>query len=440
MTANTHAPIAWFRNTAPYINLHRGSTFVLMIPGEAQSSGALPRLLHDVALLSSLGVRLVLVFGSRPQIEARLREAGEKSQIHQGRRITDAGTLAILQQLVGTQRIEFESLLSMGMPNSPMQGAKLRAVSGNLLRAQPLGVVDGVDYQLTGRVRRVDDEGIKSLLDNGNVVLLPTLGFSLTGEAFNLTLTDVAVSAARELGADKLIVLGQSAGIHDAQGTLVRQCTADEEAALAPTDPREEAMLALASRACRAGVPRCHIVSYSDADALLTELFTTDGSGTLVTRAPYEQSRWARIDDVGGVLELIAPLEEQGILLKRSRELLEAEIGQFRILERDGRIIACAALYPFAEQHSAELACIVSHPDYRGERRAQRLLTELEAEARSRQLNEVFVLTTQTAHWFLEQGFTAGSLDQLPPQRQALYNLQRNSKVFRKRLGHTPRT
>jgi amino-acid N-acetyltransferase len=202
-----------------------------------------------------------------------------------------------------------------------------------------------------------------------------------------------------------------------------------------PTDPREGALLQLAASACRAGVARCHIVSYRDPDAFLAELFTTDGSGTLVTRAPFEQSRWATIDDVGGVLELIAPLEEEGVLLKRSRELLEAEIGQFRVLERDGRIIACAALYPFAEQRSAELACIVSHPDYRGAGRAQRLLRELEAEALARQLDEVFVLTTQTAHWFLEQGFEAAPLDSLPPQRQALYNLQRNSKVFSKRIG-----
>jgi amino-acid N-acetyltransferase len=434
MNEQHNAPIAWFRNTAPYINRHRGATFVLMLPGAAQDAGALPGILHDIALLSSLGVRLVLVFGSRPQIERRLAEAGIESRLHLGRRITDVQTLPLLQQVVGAQRIEIEALLSMGLPNSPMQDARLRTGSGNLVMAQPLGVIDGVDYQLSGRVRRIDSEGIEQLLDNGSVVLLSALGYSPTGEVFNLALSDVAISTARELRAAKLIIYGASAGIHGSEAKLIRQCVVDEQAAVDVPNPEEAALLKIAATASRSGIPRIHIVSYKDPDALLTELFTTDGSGTLVASRPYEQSRWATINDVGGIIDLISPLEASGVLLKRSRELLETEIGRFRVLERDGRIIACAALYPFEEQGSAELACIVSHPDYRGEQRAQRLLQELETEALSRGLTEVFVLTTQTAHWFLEQGFEAAALDSLPPARQALYNLQRNSKVFRKAL------
>ncbi|MFT4767091.1 MAG: amino-acid N-acetyltransferase [Glaciecola sp.] len=434
MTDQHSSPISWFRNTAPYINRHRGSTFVIVIPGAVQESAALPRLLHDVALLRSLGVRLVLVFGSRPQIDKRLQDHGVKSTLHREQRITDSESLPHVLQVIGAQRIELEALLSLGLPNSPMQGAKLRAVSGNFVMAQPLGVVDGIDHHLTGRVRRIDSEGIDSLLDGGNLVLLSSLGYSPTGEAFNLSLADVAISTARDLKADKLIILGRSAGVHDSDGLLIKQYAVDQQAAVAPTDSEEARLLRMACAACHAGVPRSHIVSFEDPDAFLSELFTTDGSGTLVTSRPYEQSRWASIADVGGVLELIAPLEEAGVLLKRSRELLEAEIGRFRILERDGRTIACAALYPFPEQQSAELACIVSHPDYRGEQRATRLLQELEQEARTQGLTEVFVLTTQTAHWFLEQGFAKSSLDTLPPSRQALYNLQRNSKVFSKTL------
>lgn len=434
MTSSTDAPIAWFRNTAPYINLHRGATFVIMIPGSMQQKGLLPGLLHDVALLSSLGVRLVLVHGSRPQADARLAEAGHASAFHEGRRITDGTTLPLLQQVVGAQRLEIEAMLSLGLPNSPMQGAKLRVASGNFVVAQPLGVVEGVDYQWTGRVRRVDTTAINSLLDSGSLVLLNCLGFSPTGEAFNLSLGDVAGSAAQALKAEKLIVLTAGEGLHNEAGELIRQCIADDSESLALASADESEILALAARACRGGVERCQIVSYEDRDALLTELFTTDGSGTLVTQRPFEGSRWATINDVGGILELIAPLEASGVLLKRSRELLEAEIGRFRILERDGRITACAALYPFAEQSEGELACIVSHPAYQGDGRAQRLLRELEEEARKQGLNHVFVLTTQTAHWFREQGFVEASRDSLPPARQALYNLQRNSKVFRKTL------
>jgi amino-acid N-acetyltransferase len=434
MTDPHNSPISWFRNTAPYINRHRGSTFVIVIPGAVQQSAVLPRLLQDVALLSSLGVRLVLVFGSRPQINRRLQEHGIQSTLHRGQRITDSESLPHVLQVIGAQRIELEALLSLGLPNSPMQGAKLRAVSGNFVMAQPVGVVDGIDHQLTGRVRRIDSEGMESLLDSGSLVLLSSLGYSPTGEAFNLSLADVAISAARDLKAHKLIILGASAGVHDHDGSLIKQYAVDQQADIAPADEEEARLLRMACAACRAGVPRSHIVSFKDPDALLAELFTTDGSGTLVASSPYEQSRWASISDVGGVLELIAPLEESGVLLKRSRELLEAEIGRFRILERDGRIIACAALYPFPGEQSAELACIVSHPDYRGEQRATRLLQELEQEALSQGLTDVFVLTTQTAHWFLEQGFSENSLDTLPPERQALYNLQRNSKVFSKTL------
>jgi amino-acid N-acetyltransferase len=434
--ADGQSEVAWFRNTAPYIKAHRGSTFVILVPGEAWATGALPGLLHDIALLRSLDINLVIVHGSRPQIEARLAEAGVASDFHRGRRVTTAPMMALLAQAVGAQRLELEALLSSGLPNSPMQGARLRVGAGNHVIAQPLGVLDGVDHQLTGRVRRIDNSGIQALLDAGSVVLLSALGYSPTGEAFNLTAEDVAISAARALAADKLIALSERGGIrHD--GALLRQCVADDAAELELADAADAERLAFAVAACRAGVPRCHIVGYEDPDALLTELFSTDGSGTLVTRRAFEQSRWATINDVGGVLQLLRPLEETGVLLKRSRERLEAEIGQFRILERDGRLTACAALYPYPDSGCAELACIVTSDAYRGEGRARRLLDELEQEALRRGLREVFVLTTQTAHWFIEQGFREADLGTLPPERQALYNLQRQSKVFSKPLSRS---
>jgi amino-acid N-acetyltransferase len=291
-----------------------------------------------------------------------------------------------------------------------------------------------VDFQHTGKVRRIDIEGIRAQLDDESIVLLSPLGYSPTGEIFNLSLEDIAVHCAAAIGADKLILLGTAAGISDADGELIRQCAVGNISKLSITDPQQTSLLHTARRACLAGVPRCQIISYQDDCALLQELFTHDGSGTLVANDDYEQARQANIDDVGGILELIAPLEHEGILLKRSRELLETEISQFRLLERDGRIIACAALYPFPDDGCGEVACIVSHPDYRGGKRGQRLLRALEQEARRQGLDRVFVLTTQTAHWFMEQGFVEGSRDALPGQKQSLYNLQRNSKVFFKAL------
>jgi amino-acid N-acetyltransferase len=435
VTVHGSGDFAWFRNTAPYINAHRGKRFVLMIGGDIAAGDALGPLIHDIALLASLGVRLLLVHGSRPQIDARLHSSGQDGAFHGGLRITDSVAMTQAREAAGTLRVEIEAQLSMGLPNSPMQGANLRIDSGNFVTGRPIGVVDGIDHQFTGRVRGIDRAGILQALDAGDLVLLSPLGYSPTGEVFNLAHEDVAVQAAVAVGAEKLILFGEDQGIRDTGGRLVRQCAVEELAGIAPAAPEQAALLETANRACRLGVPRCHVVSYRDDAALLEELFTHDGVGTLVTRRPYEQSRRARIEDVGGILELIEPLEEEGVLLKRSRDLLETEIDRFRLLERDGRIIACAALYPFPAERSGELACIVSHPAYRGASRGRRLLEELEAEACQQGLDQVFVLTTQTAHWFLEQGFVEGRLDELPAARRSLYNLQRRSKVFFKTLA-----
>ncbi len=433
---NTGNPehIRWFRNTAPYINAHRGKTFVLMFGGEAALHENFPHLIHDIALLNSLGVRLVLVHGSRPQIDARLAQAGLSSQRVGDLRITDTEALAHVTDAAGSLRAQMEALLSMGLPNSPMQGARMRVCSGNFVTARPIGVVDGVDFQHTGRVRRIDATGIQRQLAEGSIVLMSPLGYSPTGEIFNLSLEDIAMQTAAAISADKLIMLGEEPGISDGKGNLIAQCAVGEIDLLDVANSHQRHLLDTARRACEAGVPRCHLIGYADDCSLLQELFTHDGAGTLVANDAFEQSRQASIDDVGGILELIEPLEAQGVLLKRSRELLETEIRQFRLLERDGRIIACAALYPFDEAGSGEIACIVCHPDYRGGDRGKRLLHELEAEARKQGLTHVFVLTTQTAHWFIEQGFLEEGRDALPGQKQDLYNLQRNSKVFFKTL------
>ena len=435
MTTSGRAHIRWFRNTAPYINTHRDKTFVLMLGGEVAQHENFANIIHDIALLNSLGVKLVLIHGSRPQIAQRLANAGLKTEFHDGMRITDSEAMEHVKDAAGSLRAQFEALLSMGLPNSPMQGAKIRVCSGNFVTAKPIGVLDGVEFHHTGRVRGVDADAIHRQLADGSIVLLSPLGYSPTGEIFNLALEDIAVHCAAAIDADKLLLFSSASGITNAAGELIRQCAVGEIASLNIEDDEQASLLQTAKRACAAGVPRSQIISYTEDCALLEELFTHDGSGTLVANGYYEQSRVADIDDVGGILELIEPLEQQGVLLKRSREVLETEIGKFRLLERDGRIIACAALYPFIENACGEVACIISHPDYRGERRGQRLLREIEQEAVEMGLDYVFVLTTQTTHWFIEQGFKESSLDALPNQKQSMYNLQRNSKVLFKALN-----
>jgi len=431
-----HDYVNWLRHASPYINAHRERTFVIMLPGDGIEHPNFANIVHDLVLLHSLGVRLVLVFGSRPQIERRLAHLGLNPRYHQDLRITDSATLSCVMDAVGHLRLALEARLSMDVASSPMQGARLRVASGNFVTARPIGVLDGVDYQHTGEVRRIDRKGIGRLLDERSIVLLSPLGYSPTGEVFNLACEDVATRAAIDLKADKLVLYGSQIGLLDDSGRLVRELSPSH---IPPHLERlgsdyQAELLDAAAQACRGGVRRSHLVSYVEDGALLNELFTRDGSGTLVTQEDFEQLREASIEDVGGLIELITPLEEQGILVRRSRDVLEREISQFSIVERDGLIIACAALYPIAGSETGELACLAVNPEYRHGGRGDMLLERIENRARALGLKTLFVLTTRTAHWFRERGFEPSGVERLPEARAMMYNYQRNSKVFEKPL------
>lgn len=430
--------VHWFRSAAPYIHAFRGRTFVVAFGGEMVAEGKFQALTHDLNLLASLGVRLVLVHGARPQIEAQLAARGTRPRFVHGIRVTDEAALQSAKQASGQLRVEIEALLSMGLPNSPMANAEIRVAGGNFVTARPRGVLHGVDMQYTGEVRRIHAEAIRQRLEAGELVLLSPLGYSPTGEIFNLTMEDVAAEAAIALAADKLVFLTEQPGIANPAGQLLRELTvsAAEAALRERQDLPEDARLYLpaAVKACRAAVPRAHLLSRHQDGSLLLELFTHQGVGTMVAQDPLERLRQARIDDVGGILALIEPLEAQGVLVKRSRELLEMEIDRFSILEHDGVIVGCAALYPFAQERAGELACLAVHPDTRNGGAGDRLLRHLEAQARGLSIERLFVLTTQAAHWFIERGFVPSEVGTLPQRKQELYNYQRNSKVFLKPL------
>ncbi len=429
--------VDWVRQATPYIHAHRGRTFVIAFGGEAVADDRFPDLVHDIALLHGLGVRLVLVHGARPQIEARLRAQGAELRYLNGLRVTDETALACVKEAAGVVRVEIEALLSLGLANSPMAGVRIPVVSGNFVTARPLGVIAGVDYLHTGAVRRVDHRTLRALIEQGSVVLMPPLGYSPTGEVFNLSAADVARSAAVALGADKLIFLIEDDADREA-GLLAPNLLARDVDALLGGDcdlPEEiAAYLRAGAEACRKGIRRVHLVGRCRDGALLRELYTRDGSGTLISAEPFEDLRPARIDDVAGILELLRPLEDRGVLARRSRERLETEIDRFVLTERDGLVTACAALYGYPRDGMGELACLAVHPDYRGGHRGNRLLEHIEGLARTQGIEQLFVLTTQTAHWFQERGFRPAGLDALPMEKRALYNFQRNSKVFIKPL------
>lgn len=426
--------VEFFRLSAPYIHAHRGRTFVIMFGGEAVVDRGFPKLLHDVALLHALGLRLVLVHGTRPQIEKRLRERKIPSRFHGATRVTDRATMSSVEDAVGNTRGRIEGLLSMGLPNSPMAHSRIRVASGNFVFARPWGVRDGVDYQLTGRVRRIDVEAIRARLDANDVVLLSPLGYSVTGEVFNLSSHEVAASAAAALGADKLIAMVEGRGAVDKRNRLLPQLEPAEALELARTgkhlhlDTRRH--LEAASRACREGVRRAHLVERKLDGALLQELFTREGRGTLVTAEDYEGLRPARLDDIPALLELLGPLEEQGFLVRRSRETLEHEVDRFVVLERDKAVIGCAALEPFEEERTGELYCVAVQPSYRETGRGEQLVEHVAELARKRGLESLFVLTTQTSHFFRERGFEPAKPTDLPVARQARYDKKRKSKVL----------
>ena len=430
--------VQWFRQASPYINAHRGKTFVVLIGGEAVEADSFSSLIHDLALLHSLGIRLVLVHGARPQVEERLREASRQLRYVNGLRLTDSDDLRYVKQAVGRVRIRIEAQLSLGIANSPMHGARLRVVSGNLVTARPLGVRDGIDYGFTGEVRRIDDRAIRLWLEQDAIVLLSPLGYSPTGEIFNLSAEDVATATAIALRADKLLALSEGPELRDTAGQPIRELSPSDAERLLSHHPAliddHARYLRQALRACQAGVRRVHLLNRRRNGALLLELFTRDGVGAMLTADIYEGLRSATIDDVGGMLELIQPLEEDGTLVRRSRERLEMEIDRFSLLERDGTIIGCAALYPFPAERLGELACVAVQPAYRSRGRADALLHCIERQARTQGLQRLFVLTTRAAHWFRERGFEPAEVADLPVQKQALYNWRRRSKVFIKIL------
>lgn len=429
--------VSWLRSVAPYIHAFRGKTFVVAFPGELVMAGALPVLAHDLSLLHALGVKVVLVHGSRPQVEEQLGLRKVESRFHNGLRITDEVALECAKEAAGELRLDIEAAFSQGLPNTPMANAAVRVISGNFVIARPVGIIDGVDHELTGVTRKIAYETIHPILNAGGLVLLSPLGFSPTGEVFNLAMEDVAVSAATALRADKLIFITEIPAMQDGAGEEIREVSAHQASAVLDSGCLQTDAayyFKAATTAALQGVPRAHIVPFTTDGSVLLEVFTHDGVGTMISSENLESLREATIEDVGGILRLIEPLEADGTLVKRGRELIEREVDYFSVIEHDGVIFGCAALYPFPTEKMAEMACLTVSPDSQAQGDGERLLKHLENRARAAGFKKLFVLTTRAAHWFLKRGFVMASVDDLPKDRQNMYNWQRKSQVLIKKL------
>ena len=428
--------VKFLRQTSPYIHSHRGKTFVVAISGDSVLQSNFHSMVHDVALLQSLGIRIVLVHGARPQINKRLALSNIETNFEQHLRITSSQSMLCIKEAVGSTRLVIESELSMGLPSSPMHGARVRVIGGNFVTAKPVGVRDGIDFRRTGEVRRIDSQAIKHQLDDNSMVLISPIGFSATGEAFNLNYQDLAAQVAIALEAEKLILVSDSRGVMD-KGSLLRTLSLPQLAELLETtkDAHQVGLLSAAVHACQSGVERVHLVGHEEDGALLSELLTRDGSGTLISKDYGEVIRAATIEDVGGILALITPLEDQLVLVRRSRQLLETEISRFTVVVHpEGLIVGCAALYPTVDKQMGEVACVAIHIDFNGQGIGSRLFDQIEFDARQQRMSSLCVMTTQAAHWFLEKGFVGAEVSDLPANKQSMYNYQRNAGVFRKAL------
>ncbi len=432
-----HRFVQWLRTVAPYIHAFRGKTFVVAFPGELVLAGLLNALVHDLSLLHAMGMRIVVVHGSRPQVNEQLQLRGVTPRYANDLRITDPVALECAKEASGELRLDLEAAFSQGLPNTPMAHAAIRVVSGNLVTARPVGIVDGVDHEHTGLVRKVDARTIRLALDSGAIVLISPLGYSPTGEAFNLSMEDVAASTAIALDADKLIFVTETPGVPQPDGSLRGEVSeADAKRLIAERSlPAPVAFyLRHALRACEGGVARAHIVPFSIDGSVLLELFQHDGVGTMVVEEELEALREATLDDLGGILAIIRPLEEDGTLVRRDRAQLEREIENFTVIEHDGVIFGCAALFGFPDERVGEMACLAVDPRVQGQGDGERILTRIEQRARAAGLTRLFVLTTRTMHWFLKRGFVQAGIDALPVGRQRLYNWQRKSQVLIKNL------
>ncbi|MCM2679452.1 amino-acid N-acetyltransferase [Echinimonas agarilytica] len=429
------------RHSAPYVNAHRGKIFVVMVGGEAVQHPNFRNILNDIALLNTLGIKLVLVFGARPQINAQLEKDNADCSYYRGVRLTDVDMLERVKQVTGAMQLDITARLSMSLSNTPMQGSEINVVTGNFVIAQPIGVIDGIDHCHSGRVRRIDVECIENLLNTNNIVLHGPIAASVTGESFNLTAEEIATQIAIRLQAEKIIGFSELAGVLDeSEQVMAELLPSDAEAIIADSNHQVHQcaaasnFISAAIKACRSGVNRSHLVSYQDDGALLQELFSRDGIGTQFVNESAEQMSQADISHIGGILDLIRPLEQQGVLVRRSREQLETELEHFLVVERDGLVIGCVAVYPFADQNCAEFACLAIHPNYRAAQRGDMLLKAAVQRARKMGFESLFALTTTSIHWFLEQGFVMAELEDLPPSKQQLYNLQRRSKILQMSL------
>lgn len=423
------------RGILQYIPRFREKTFVIAVDGAIVTDENFANILLDVAVLRSLSIRVVIVHGASAQIRALAAEQGQVPSDLEGSGITDEATLKLA--LTASNRLTHEILEGLSAND-------LRAVCTNGIVAHPMGILQGTDHLFTGKVERVDVELFQSLLSQGIIPVVPPLGFDGDGKTYRVNSDSVALALAEALKAVKLLYITTQDGIRVGEQLIRQMLVADLESVLAiqKHEVRPEALskASHAVAACKAGVPRVHIINGRVDEALLAEVFSNEGIGTLIYANEYQQIRRAMKKDVRSIQMLTKTGVAADELVKRSRASIEKQLADYYIFEIDKNPVACVALHLYPEQNKGELACLYVNPSHENQGIGRKLIQFVENKARELGLNELFALSTQAFNYFMSKGgFVEGKPDDLPPLRREKYDQSgRRSKVITKRLALPP--
>jgi len=419
------------RGILQYIPQFREKTFVLAVDGAIVTDENFATLLLDVAVLRSLSIRVVLVHGASAQIKSLGEEQNIKPSDLVGGGITDAATLKLA--LTAANRLTHEILEGLSAND-------LRAASTNVIIAHPMGIIGGVDHQFTGKVERVDTALLQTLLAQDVVPVIPPLGFDGDGKTYRVNSDGVAVAVADALKAIKLIFITAQDGLIY-NGQLIRQMlVAELEKMLQQNNagftPEILSKAQHAAAACKAGIPRVHVINGKVDEGLLAEVFSNDGIGTLIYANEYQQIRAAKKKDVRAIQLLTKAAVESDELVKRTRAMIDKSLGDYFIFEIDKNPVACVALHVYPEQKKGELACLYVSASHENQGIGRKLIQFVENKAREMGLSELLTLSTQAFTYFQSKGgFAEGTPDDLPPARREKYEQSgRNSKVLVKKL------
>ena len=433
-----------FREASKYINEFSMQTFVIAFSGDIIHDNQLENIVQDINLLQSLNIRIVVVYGIRPQINFLINDKNSNSLVR-NIRVTDQNILAKVIDINGRNKVTIESALSSKKLDLSSGVKDNKVTSGNFITARPLGVIDGVDMQFTGQIRRIDDVSIKNKLNDKEIVLISPLGFSPIGDVFNLSYEQTAAHVSSAIKADKLIYYMNHNGIFNIKGELISELTTEKTKNLIASvekksSPEKAPNISIADfnilkssmYAIKHNVPKVHLINRNIDGSIIEELFTEKGSGTIFTEYPLELIRQAEIKDIEKIHRLISPLGSKGILINRAKEHIERDIKNFHVIEHNHNLIGCTALYQY--NLMGEIACFAIDSDYQNKGYGNKLLRFCEKYAKKIGLSKIFLFTTQSEHWFLEKNFILGDKNDMPVKRKKLYHPKRNAKYFTKKL------